>query len=234
MARHHQLIAVAGSVVGASILAWSSTAYAAAPASPSSGSTVEEVVVTAQKRVENVQKVPLTVTPTSGATLERLHMQDLKALNGTVPNIQILVNGGLSLSSMVSIRGIGVTNNPQVYAGTEAATVIDGVVQGTAQFNLGSQYDQDRIEVLSGPQGTLFGANTTAGVVNVITRQPTGKFGGYGTLTVGNYNTINAMVALNLPLIPDVLSAKNFLLAPRPRRLLQEQSVQWLHGRHAR
>ena len=208
MARHHQLIAVASSVVGASILAWSSMAHAAAPASSSSGSTVEEVVVTAQKRVENVQNVPLTVTPTSGATLERLHMQDLKALNGAVPNIQILVNGGLSLSSMVSIRGIGVTNNPQVYAGTEAATVIDGVVQGTAQFNLGSQYDEDRIEVLSGPQGTLFGANTTAGVVNVITRQPTGKFGGYGTLTVGNYNTVNAMVAVNLPLIPDVLSAK--------------------------
>jgi iron complex outermembrane receptor protein len=196
----------AGLIFGACVLSSGGGALAAEPTK--SSSTVEEVIVTAQKRVENVQKVPLTVTPITGVQIERLHIEDLKDLNGAVPNVQILVNGGLSLSSMVAIRGIGVTNNPQVYAGTEAATVIDGVVQGTAQFNLASEYDLDRIEVLAGPQGTLFGANTTAGVVNIVTRQPTGQFGGYGTLTFGNYNTFNAMVAVNFPLIPDVLSGK--------------------------
>lgn len=190
------------------VLAWSGAAAAQPAGDSRSASTVQEIIVTAQKRAENVQNVPLSVTPTTGKELERLHIINLEGLNGPVPNLQVAENGGLALASMISIRGIGEANNPQVYAGTEVATVVDGVVQGTAQFNLASQFDLERVEILAGPQGTLFGANTTAGVVNVVTRQPTGEFGGYGAVTLGNYNRFDAWAAINFPIIQDVLSGK--------------------------
>ena len=92
--------------------------------------------------------------------------------------------------------------------GPEVGTVIDGVVQGTNQRGLTDQFDVDRIEVLSGPQGTLFGANTTGGVVNIITRQPTGEFGVYGTVTLGNYNERDVEAAVNFPIIDGKLAGK--------------------------
>ncbi len=169
---------------------------------------IEEVVVTAQKQVENVQDVPLTVTPITGSSIERLHIKDLADINGSVPNLQVTVNSGVSLAASVSIRGIGEVNNPTPFAGKEVSIVVDGVEQGTNQLGLTDQYDIERIEVLAGPQGTLFGANTTGGVINIITRQPTGQFGVYGAIALGNYHRKDVWTAVNLPLIDDVLSAK--------------------------
>lgn len=170
--------------------------------------TIEEVVVTAQKQTENVQDVPLTVTPITGASIERLHIQDLKDINGSVPNLQVTVNSGVSLAASVSIRGIGEVNNPTPFAGKEVAIVVDGVEQGTNQLGLTDQFDVERIEVLAGPQGTLFGANTTGGVINIVTRQPTGEYGAYGTITLGNYNRKDVWAAVNVPIVDDVLAAK--------------------------
>lgn len=180
---------------------------AAAQTAPGSA-TVQEIIVTAQKRTENIQTVPLTVTPVTAATIEKLHVQALSDLTGSIPNVQINVNAGVALASGISIRGIGVVNQPSPFAGTEVATVIDGVPQGTDQFGLTDQFDVERIEILAGPQGTLFGANTTGGVVNIVMKQPTGEFGGYGTITAGNYNRMNAAVAVNFPIISDVLAGK--------------------------
>jgi iron complex outermembrane receptor protein len=193
-------------------LALGATAFAQAASSPpltaNSGNAVEEVIVTAQKRAENVQSVPLTVTPVTGASIERMHITELKDLTGSIPNVQINVNAGVALASSISIRGIGVVNQPSPFSGTEVATVIDGVVQGTDQFGLTDQFDVDRIEVLAGPQGTLFGANTPGGVVNIVMKQPTGEFGGYGMITAGNYNRFNGALAVNFPIIPDLLAGK--------------------------
>lgn len=175
-----------------------------APAS----NTVQEIIVTAQKRIENVQDVPLTVTPLTGSTLERLHMQDLRDVTGMVPNVQINVSAGDAPATAISIRGIGISNNPSPFVGTEVGTVVDGVVQGTNQFGLTTQFDIDRIEILAGPQGTLFGANTTGGVVNIVTKQPTGQWGVYGQLGYGNYNEFEVASAINIPLIEGVLAGK--------------------------
>jgi iron complex outermembrane receptor protein len=169
---------------------------------------IETVTVTAQKREENVQTVPLSVTPLTGATLERLHMQDLKDITGTVPNVQVQVNGGLSLAASYVVRGIGIAANPSPYVGTEVGTVIDGVVQSVNELGLVDQFDVERIEVLRGPQGTLFGANTTGGVINIITRQPTGVYGAYGTVSVGNFGQLDGSGAVNFPIIEDELAGK--------------------------
>ncbi len=161
---------------------------------------IETVTVTADKFSENVQTVPMSVTPISGALLQKFHMQNFQSLTGTVPNVQVQVNAGLSLAASYVIRGIGIAANPSPYVGTEVGTVIDGVVQTVNELGLIDQFDVKRIEILRGPQGTLFGANTTGGVINVITRQPTGKFGAYGTVSLGNYNELDVAAAVNFPI----------------------------------
>lgn len=198
---------------------WITTSIAAALALPATvvaqtaqpqaaASSVEEIIVTAQKRAEDVQSVPLSVTPITGAAIDKLHVTDLKDLTGSVPNLQILESGGVAMVAQVTIRGIGEANNPMPYVGTETTTVIDGVVQATNLFGLATQYDIDRIEVLAGPQGTLFGANTTAGVINIVTRQPTGQFGGYGEVSYGNYNAVQVQAGVNFPIIDGILAGK--------------------------
>lgn len=177
------------------------------PVSTDNDGTVGDIIVTAQKRAENLQDVPLSVSAITGETLERMHQQDLTQITATVPNVQVQVNGGLSLAASYVIRGIGIAANPSPYVGTEVGTVIDGVVASSNTLGLIDQFDVERIEVLRGPQGTLFGANTTGGVINFITRQPTGEFGSYGQLTIGNYNRIDAQAAVNVPLT-ETLAAK--------------------------
>jgi iron complex outermembrane receptor protein len=169
---------------------------------------LEEVIVTAQKQAESIQTVPFSVTAVTGESLERFQYQDLKDLNGTIPNVEFTQITNVSLNLAPSIRGIGITNNPDPYTGTEVAVVIDGVVQGTRLLGLSDQFDVERIEVLRGPQGTLFGANTLGGVVNVVTREPTGELGAYGTISLANYNQFNIAAALNFPIVDDVLAGK--------------------------
>jgi iron complex outermembrane receptor protein len=177
-----------------------------APAAREGG--LEEIIVTAQKQEENIQTVPFSVTAVTGQSLERFQYNDLKDLNGTIPNVEFTQITNVSLNLAPSIRGIGITNNPDPYTGTEVAVVIDGVVQGTRLLGLSDQFDVERIEVLRGPQGTLFGANTLGGVVNIITRQPTGELGAYGTASIGNYSLFNVAAGLNFPLVDDVLAGK--------------------------
>lgn len=201
-------------IIGASSLAISAPALgqeasvaAGEPGTASDGSSLQEIIVTAQKRAENLQDVPLSVSAVTGETLERLHQQDLSQITATVPNVQVQVNGGLSLSASYVIRGIGIAANPSPYVGTEVGTVVDGVVASSNALGLSDQFDVERVEVLRGPQGTLFGANTTGGVINFITRQPTGEYGAYGQVTVGNYSRLDAQAAFNAP-VTDTLAAK--------------------------
>jgi len=172
------------------------------------GGFLEEIIVTAQKVEENIQTVPFSVTAITGESLEKFQYKDLKDLNGTIPNVEFTQITNVALNLAPSIRGIGSTNNPDPYTGTEVAVVIDGVVQGTRLLGLSDQFDVERIEVLRGPQGTLFGANTLGGVVNIVTRPPTGELGAYGTISLGNYNQFNLAAAVNIPLVSDVLAGK--------------------------
>lgn len=167
---------------------------------------LQDIVVTAQKRAENLQTVPIAVSAVGGALVESLQAPSLHALYGKVPSIQLNNFANTPDSAVVTIRGIGVIE-PDPYAGNTVSIVVDGVPQYFSMGALVDLYDVDRIEILRGPQGTLFGANTTGGVVNIVTKQPTGEFGGKAEVTYGNWGRFDIKGALDVP-ISDTLSAK--------------------------
>ena len=144
--------------------------FAVGPLVSAAEPAIEEVVVTAQKRTENVQDVPLAVSVVSGAELERISALGIADLSEVIPSVTF--NTGRELrDSSIRIRGVG---TDVFAAGIEpsVSTVIDGVVlaqQGSFFNDLG---DLERVEVLRGPQGTLFGKNSSAGVIAFVTRNP--------------------------------------------------------------
>jgi len=138
--------------------------------------------------------------------LSNQEITDVRGLANMMPNVQINNFTNSPDSAVFTIRGVGV-NDADPYVGTTVSVVVDGVPVGVNTSALLSLFDIDRVEVLRGPQGTLFGANTTGGVVNVVTKQPTGEYGGQTQVVAGNYGRLDANAAFNFP-ISDSLSAK--------------------------
>ncbi len=186
-------------LAGLSLLALvPSPASAQAPAAEESG--IADIIVTAQKRSESLQVVPISVAAITGDAITDRAAVTLQGLQGVVPNVEIGNFSNTPNTAVFTIRGIGVIE-PDPYAGNTVGIVSDGVPQYFSMGALLDLYDVDRIEVLRGPQGTLFGANTTGGVVNVVNTQPElGVFKGKASLGYGNYNHFNGGVALNAPL----------------------------------
>lgn len=146
---------------------------------------MEEVVVTATKREESIQDVPIAVSAFSGDDLQKRGVQDLYGLQEVAPSVAIYNTGSTSNGGTIRIRGVGTTgNNP----GLESAvgTFIDGVYRSRAGMAFNDMVDIERIEVLRGPQGTLFGKNTVAGAINMITQKP--EFSNNSSLTLGTGN----------------------------------------------
>ena len=168
-------------------------------ASQEAPGALETIVVTAQKQAENQQRVPIAVTAMTGATLANQEITDVRGLANMMPNVQINSFTNSPDSAVFTIRGVGV-NDADPYVGTTVSVVVDGVPVGVNTSALLSLFDIDHVEVLRGPQGTLFGANTTGGVVNVITKQPTGEYGGQAQVVAGNFGRLDVNVALNFPI----------------------------------
>lgn len=131
------------------------------------GATLEEIVVTAQKRAQNLQDVPVSVSAVTAQMFERFVAADLTDISGAIPNVYIQPTVGGSSILAVSIRGIQYAENEKSIE-PPVGVVLDGVYLGTAQGGLLESFDLERVEVLRGPQGTLFGKNTTGGVVNAV------------------------------------------------------------------
>lgn len=168
---------------------------------------LEEVVVTAQKREETLQEVPIAVSAVTGENIENLNITDLQGLRGSVPNVQIDQFTNSPNSAVFTIRGIGVAD-ADPYAGNTVSVVVDGVPQYFNMVSLLDLFDIERVEILRGPQGTLFGANSTGGAVNVVTKQPTGEWGGKARVTMGNWGRRNINLSADFPIIEDVLAGK--------------------------
>jgi len=196
--------------LSASVLAdgVSSAAAQTTAADESTGKVeLEEVVVTAEKRSENLESVPVAVSVVSSESLENLHAQTLESLYGSVPSVQFNHYVNTPDVAAFFIRGMGILE-ADPYAGQTVEIVVDGVPQYFSMGAMVDTYDIDHIEVLRGPQGTLFGANTTGGVVNVITKQPTGQLGGTLEVTYGEWNRFDMMGAFDFPIIDDLLAGK--------------------------
>ena len=169
---------------------------------PSSAS-VGEIVVTAQKRSESVQKIPLAVSAIGGAALQTRGDTSLQGLGQIVPGLNVSEQVG---QARLTLRGIGVDN---ISTGAESSVAFnqDGIFYSRSAAALASFYDVDRVEVLRGPQGTLYGRNATGGSVNIITNRPTSTLHGALNLTGGNYETASGDGFLSGPL-SDTVSAR--------------------------
>ncbi len=160
--------------------------------------TLEEIIVTATKSERTLQDVPVAVTVTSAKTLERAHIQDILDLQSIVPSLRV---SQLQTSTQTNflIRGFGNgANNPGIES--SVGVFIDGVYRSRSASQIGDLVDVQRIEVLRGPQSTLFGQNASAGVISVVTLKPSFTFGGSVEASYGNYNASNVKARLTGPL----------------------------------
>lgn len=162
-----------------------------------SQSQVEEVIVTVQKRQEKLQEVPLSITAISGAQLETRGIEGLANLNALAPNLTVRTNVS-ELISTVSLRGSS-SGQPGIWVDPPVGMYVDGIYVGKSAGSVFDVVEMERVEVLRGPQGMLFGRNTEGGAVNMISRRPSGVWGGSASLEVGNRNHAVERIALDLP-----------------------------------
>ena len=159
---------------------------------------LEEVIVTAEKRQESLQEISQAVTALSESDLERYNIQSFVDLNSLVPGLNVAKNEGTRL--VMSIRGIGNEANQNAIANPSVSYHVDGIYIASSHAALAQLLDVERIEVLRGPQGTLFGQNATGGAINVHTSRPhPGKRSGKLKLTVGNHKTLESFASINIP-----------------------------------
>jgi iron complex outermembrane receptor protein len=169
---------------------------AAATASASAPNELPPVIVTASRRSENLQKTAIPVSVISGDQLERQGVVQASDLNKTAPGIELSPNGA---ATQVYLRGIG-TFSIAAYADSAVAFNQDQVYLVFPSEIAGLFYDLQRVEVLKGPQGTLYGRNATAGAINVISNKPSfADYGGDVSLEVGDYNLVRLTGDVNLP-----------------------------------
>lgn len=170
---------------------------------------VVDIIVSARRRAESIQDVPVAVTAISPRELANLAAPDIRDLVGRTPNLVIdPVNAGPSAAA-ISIRGISFEDIEKSFD-PAIGVLIDDVYIGTNTGQLVDFFDFESIEVLRGPQGTLFGRNTTGGVIRLQRTRPTGEFGVNALGTIGNLGRRDLRMVVNLPKVGDMLSVKGF------------------------
>ncbi len=189
---------------GVASAAESEDSEAAEMASRSSG--LEELIVTGEKRETSLQRAPLSITAIESTALRESNVNEINDLNGLVPGLSVSKNEGSS--RIVAIRGIGYETSANPNSQPGVAFHINGVYVAHVMALAQDLIDVERVEVLRGPQGTVFGQTSTGGAINVITRKPEiGETSGELALSYGNYNYAKVNGALNVP-ISDTLAAR--------------------------
>ncbi|WP_454886641.1 TonB-dependent receptor [Sphingomonas oryzagri] len=163
-----------------------------------------EIVVTAQKRSERLQEVPLAVSVVNGAALAAQGKPSIEGAVNLVPSLNFL-KSGTTLNQSIFLRGVG-TATFSIAGEPSVSTIVDGVVYSRAGEAFGDLVDIDRMEVLRGPQGTLFGKNASAGVINIVSTQPTRDFGGYVESSYYSGNEFRERAVVNVPLSTTLLT----------------------------
>ncbi|WP_426009714.1 TonB-dependent receptor [Caulobacter sp. DWR2-3-1b2] len=191
------------------------TPLAAQAQSTTDTPTVDSIVVTAQKREQNLQDVPVVVTAIGAKLLQDTGIKDIKDLTILTPGLTVTSTTS-EASTTARIRGVGtVGDNPGLES--SVGVVIDGVYRPRNGVSFGDLGEMERIEVLKGPQGTLFGKSTSAGVINIITKEPEFGFGASAELTAGNYNAHGVSASVTGPLFGTETLAGRLYVAARER-----------------
>ena len=182
------------SAAGAALAQTDDLQTAAAPAAKSKG--INEVIITAQKVAQPASKTPVALSVMSGEDLKDAGVTDARSMAEMLPNVEISKESGML---QVAIRGV--TSLDMTEKGDPSAAFhIDGAYVPRYEAQTAAFFDLDRIEVLRGPQGTLYGRNATAGAINLITNKPSNKLEGSVGIDIGNYNTRRIDGMINVPI----------------------------------
>ena len=172
------------------------------------GGDTDVIIVTATKRAQDVQQIPLAVTAVSPAQLEQQGVVNVQNITQVSPSFSTSQAQNSSGTVVLRIRGVGTTSNN---IGFESAVgiFVDGAYQSRPGIALSEFVDVERVEVLRGPQGTLFGRNTSAGALNIINKRPDlFEFGGFVNATYGNYDQLSVQGAVNMPIVQDKVAVR--------------------------
>jgi len=183
------------------------TAAASDAAEPSTGSVtqtgqVQEIVITARKVQEPLQQVPISVTALSERAIRQNDIIALDQIRDLVPNLDVGVTAGSTTATNIYIRGVG-TYDYQIYTDAPVTTYIDGVLNARPDSTLFEIADLERVEVLRGPQGTLFGRNTTGGAISLITKGPSDQTGVEERVSYGTYRDLSSRSIIDSGLLGD-------------------------------
>ena len=170
---------------------------------------IEEIIVTARKIEESAQDVPVAITAIT-EELRKSNIRNLSDLQGFAPNVIIGNFGSRSGGANLNIRGISPPRSDDNSFDAPIAVMIDGVHLGTAAGQILENFDLERVEVLRGPQGTLFGKNTVGGVINVVRSKPTGEFGARLKATIGEDGQQELRAVVNFPISEGKVAGKVF------------------------
>lgn len=206
-------------------------------ASEAQSSGINTIVVTAQKRAENVQDVPIAITAFGGDALAERNLSDVASLGNVSPSVTLdagLPFSGSSAALGAFIRGIG-QNDFAINTDPGVGVYIDGVYLARAYGANVDLPDVERVEILKGPQGTLFGRNTIGGAISVVTRDPGDSFAVKGAVTAGRYNRLDANASIDVPLTEDLAALVTFSTKNRDgyyRRIPYTQSTPFVTDRN--
>ena len=173
---------------------------AAAPADAAASDQLGEIVVTATKRETNLQRTPISINVLSTTVMKDRHVQSLYDLaDGAIPSLRVATFEARQSALTIGIRGIVPLDANQPAREQGVGIYIDGVYLGRQHGLNAALFDLERVEVLKGPQGTLFGRNTEGGALSIVSKTPSGQFGGRVSGSVGNYGSYNSEIHLDLP-----------------------------------
>ena len=194
----HRRVLLSLSLLAGSTLSTPTWAQASQKAADEAGK-IDTIVVTARKTNENLQTTPVAVTAVSSVTLDRAQVNNVNQLQNIAPGLVVYPATAQPGSAQFSLRGQG-QNDGLIAVDQSVGAYVDGVYVARSSGALFNFVDIGRVEVLRGPQGTLFGRNTTGGSINVITKAPTDKFEGMVRGRYGNYNAFEATGVVNIPI----------------------------------
>ncbi|MCP5203910.1 MAG: TonB-dependent receptor plug domain-containing protein [Pseudomonadales bacterium] len=178
-----------------------------------SANVLEETVVTATRREVNLQDTGISVSAFTGAELDQLNITDTDQLTLVTPGLMFQNGGGAPLVGLVSIRGVS-QNDFAGHIESPNPLYIDEVYQPSITTNSIKMYDLSQVEVLRGPQGTLYGRNATGGLIHLVTNKPTDELEGYLDVSAGDYNYYTAEGVVSGPLT-DSISGRLALIGIR-------------------
>lgn len=195
-------------IAGASVAHAQSEPASDAPAAPevqaADEGSLADIVVTAQRRKERSQEVPIALTAFTSQDIAQRRIENLADLNNLAPGLRI-TNADAAANPKIFIRGVGL-NDFNATSSSGVGMYVDGVYIGSLLAQLAGFYDLQQVEVLRGPQGTLFGRNTTGGAINITTKQPTFDRTADFTLDYGRFNQVSATAGLGGTLIPGLVA----------------------------